>query len=85
MGADVEGGFSTTQHNACARPHVVLLQEVSKLANDVKEGGLNLVVLGEWYNVESMLHMKFFDDNTRSWWTPATGACACEGGKGEGA
>jgi len=48
-------------------------QEVSKLAADVKEQGLNVVVIAEWYHVESMLSMKFFDDNTRSWWTPATG------------
>jgi hypothetical protein len=34
-----------------------------------------LQIIAEWYHVESMLSMKFFDDNTRSWWTPATGAC----------
>lgn len=53
-------------------PH--LLTQVSKLAADVRDQGLSLIVFGEWYHVDSMLAMKFFDDNTRSWWTPATGA-----------
>ena len=35
--------------------------------------GLGLIVVGEWYNVDTMVKMRFFDDNTRSWWTPATG------------
>ena len=47
-------------------------EEVTKLASDVA-GGLGLVVFGEWFNVDTMLKMKFFDDNTRSWWTPVTG------------
>ncbi|KAL0346594.1 UNVERIFIED_CONTAM: Subtilisin-like protease SBT6.1 [Sesamum calycinum] len=32
-----------------------------------------LAVFADWYNVDSMMKMKFFDDNTRSWWTPVTG------------
>ena len=48
-------------------------EEVAKLTRDV-EAGLGLLVFGEWYNVDTMVRMKFFDDNTRSWWTPATGA-----------
>ncbi len=50
------------------------LQEVAKVARDVKELGLNVLVFAEWYHVDSMMQMKFFDDNTRSWWTPVTGA-----------
>ena len=49
-------------------------EEVSKLAADVAVKGLGLIVIGEWYNVDTMVKMRFFDDNTRSWWTPATGA-----------
>ncbi|XP_057867464.2 subtilisin-like protease SBT6.1 isoform X2 [Cryptomeria japonica] len=48
-------------------------EEISKLENDVKIHGLGLLVFGDWYNVETMTKMRFFDDNTRSWWTPATG------------
>ena len=48
-------------------------QEVGKLAADVAVKGLGLIVVGEWYNVDTMVKMRFFDDNTRSWWTPATG------------
>ncbi|KAG2499417.1 hypothetical protein HYH03_002364 [Edaphochlamys debaryana] len=36
-------------------------------------GGMSLLVFSDWYNVASMEQMRFFDDNTRSWWTPATG------------
>ncbi|GAX78554.1 hypothetical protein CEUSTIGMA_g5994.t1 [Chlamydomonas eustigma] len=48
-------------------------QEVSKLSHDVAQLGVNVIVFGEWYNLDTMSQMKFFDDNTRSWWTPVTG------------
>ena len=40
---------------------------------DVKELGLGLILFPEWYNTATMSRMRFFDDNTRSWWEPATG------------
>ena len=56
-------------------------EEISKLKDDVEKEGLGLIVFGEWYNVDTMVKMKFFDDNTRSWWTPVTGTnsfhCTC--------
>ena len=48
-------------------------EEVEKLKNDVNKQGLSLVVFGEWYDVEVMKKIKFFDDNTHQWWTPDTG------------
>lgn len=48
-------------------------EEIEKLRNDILNGGLGLAVFAEWYNVDSMVKMRFFDDNTRSWWTPVTG------------
>lgn len=48
-------------------------EEVQALAAHVGIHGLGLVVFGEWYNVDNMVKMRFFDDNTRSWWTPVTG------------
>jgi membrane-bound transcription factor site-1 protease len=48
-------------------------EEIKKLQDDVKMKGLGLIVFADWYHVETMVKMKFFDDNTRSWWTPATG------------
>ncbi|XP_078431783.1 SITE-1 protease isoform X2 [Wolffia australiana] len=48
-------------------------EEVKKLWDDVTRLGLGLLVFADWYNVESMVKMRFFDDNTRSWWTPITG------------
>lgn len=48
-------------------------EEISKLKDDVEKEGMGLIVFGEWYNVDTMIKMKFFDDNTRSWWTPVTG------------
>eukprot|EP00854_Cymbomonas_tetramitiformis_P002702 gene2702-3476_t len=49
------------------------MEEVEKLHRDIEQEGLGLIVFADWYNVESMVKMRFFDDNTRSWWTPATG------------
>ena len=40
---------------------------------DVETHGLGLLLFPEWYSQESMSRMHFFDDNTRSWWTPVTG------------
>ncbi|XP_022144866.1 subtilisin-like protease SBT6.1 isoform X1 [Momordica charantia] len=48
-------------------------EEIEKLRDDVMVTGLGLAVFSEWYNVETMVKMRFFDDNTRSWWTPVTG------------
>lgn len=48
-------------------------EEIEKLRDDVMITGLGLAVFSEWYNVETMVKMRFFDDNTRSWWTPVTG------------
>ncbi|KAJ4822600.1 hypothetical protein Tsubulata_021929 [Turnera subulata] len=48
-------------------------EEIEKLRDDVISTGLGLVVFAEWYNVDTMVKMRFFDDNTRSWWTPVTG------------
>ncbi|KAK9806804.1 hypothetical protein WJX72_003461 [[Myrmecia] bisecta] len=48
-------------------------EEIAKLTADVGQHGLGLIVFGEWYNVDTMVKMRFFDDNTRSWWTPVTG------------
>ncbi|XP_042376631.1 subtilisin-like protease SBT6.1 isoform X1 [Zingiber officinale] len=47
--------------------------EIEKLRDDVLNEGLGIAVFAEWYNVDSMVKMRFFDDNTRSWWTPVTG------------
>lgn len=68
--------------SACALQYGALLmvdmeeeyypEEIAKLEQDVKDG-LGLIVFAEWYNVDTMVKMKFFDDNTRSWWTPVTG------------
>lgn len=48
-------------------------EEIRKLHRDVEQHGLGLIVFAEWYNVDTMVKMRFFDDNTRSWWTPVTG------------
>lgn len=47
--------------------------ERKKLESDVRDKGLSLVIFAEWYNVEFMKKMRFFDDNTHSHWTPVTG------------
>ena len=48
-------------------------EEIEKLHNDVSEGGLGLLIVGEWWNKQQMRRMKFFDDNTRDIWTPIVG------------
>lgn len=48
-------------------------EEIVKIQSDVSTHGLGVVVFADWYNVESIKKMKFFDDNTRSWWMPVTG------------
>ncbi|KAL4572223.1 hypothetical protein LXL04_018993 [Taraxacum kok-saghyz] len=48
-------------------------EEIRKLSDDVVSRGLGLVVFGDWYNADKIVNMRFFDDNTRSWWTPVTG------------
>ncbi|MED6167836.1 Membrane-bound transcription factor site-1 protease [Stylosanthes scabra] len=48
-------------------------EEIEKLRDDVMYTGLGLAIFAEWYNVDTMVKMRFFDDNTRSWWTPVTG------------
>jgi len=48
-------------------------EEVEKLQRDVRQGGLGLLVFAEWYHVPTMVGMRFFDDNTHSYWTPLTG------------
>ncbi|GAB4839213.1 Membrane-bound transcription factor site-1 protease [Ancistrocladus abbreviatus] len=48
-------------------------EEIKKLREDVLNSGLGLAVFAGWYNVDTMVKMRFFDDNTRSWWTPVTG------------
>jgi membrane-bound transcription factor site-1 protease len=48
-------------------------EEIDKLERDVLERGLSLLAVGEWYNQEALAKLKFYDENTRQWWTPVTG------------
>lgn len=48
-------------------------EEIEKVQADVTERGLGLVVLADWYDNTIMDRMRFFDENTRLWWTPAIG------------
>ncbi|GAB5364099.1 hypothetical protein AAMO2058_000940000 [Amorphochlora amoebiformis] len=48
-------------------------EEISKLANDVYNRGLSIIVVSEWHNVPTMKKLKFLDQNTQSWWLPQTG------------
>jgi hypothetical protein len=42
-------------------------EEITKLQEDVRSRGLGLIVFADWYQVNAMVKMKFFDDNTRRW------------------
>ncbi|XP_002086256.2 membrane-bound transcription factor site-1 protease [Drosophila yakuba] len=48
-------------------------EEINALQENVYKRGLNVVVFGDWYNTTVMKKIKFFDENTRQWWTPDTG------------
>uniref|UniRef100_A0A6B2KXI5 Uncharacterized protein n=1 Tax=Arcella intermedia TaxID=1963864 RepID=A0A6B2KXI5_9EUKA len=47
--------------------------EISTLQDFIENNGLSLLVVGDWYNVEVMEKIKFFDDNSKQWWSPVTG------------
>ena len=48
-------------------------EEMVKLREDIEKLGLSLIVVGDWYNIEVMKKVKFYDENTRQWWMPDTG------------
>jgi membrane-bound transcription factor site-1 protease len=48
-------------------------EEIEKLEKDIRVYGLGLLVYADWYDLESVKKMRFYDDNTRSWWEAATG------------
>jgi membrane-bound transcription factor site-1 protease len=47
--------------------------EIAKLREDVANHQLSVVVIGDWYNVDVMKKINFYDDNAKQWWTPLTG------------
>lgn len=47
--------------------------EIEKLREDVVDHGLSVIVVADWYNVDVLNKIKFYDDNARQWWIPATG------------
>ena len=48
-------------------------EEISKLAADVRDTGLGLAVFADWYDKDTIAKMRFYDDNTRTWWDAVTG------------
>jgi hypothetical protein len=74
--------LGTRPHHPRPPPPAARRPQVAKLEADVRERGLALLVFGEWYNVDSMAHMRFFDDNTRRWGLqPAGGRGPGTGGR----
>ncbi len=39
----------------------------------MQEQGLHVIVLADWFGSAALTKMRFFDDNTHSWWDPLTG------------
>ena len=48
-------------------------EELKKLETDVKRHGLNIIVFADWYNEDVLKKVRFFDENTREFWTASTG------------
>ena len=46
--------------------------ERQHLAREV-DRGLSVVIFADWYHEPTMERIRFFDENTREWWTPVTG------------
>ncbi|GMT04293.1 hypothetical protein PENTCL1PPCAC_26467 [Pristionchus entomophagus] len=47
--------------------------EIDLLENAVNKNGLNMIIFADWYNTRVMEKIKFFDENSKEWWTPETG------------
>ncbi len=47
--------------------------EIAKLTEDIQKHQLSVIVVGDWYNVDVMKKINFYDDNAKQWWTPLTG------------
>lgn len=48
-------------------------QEVIKLVQDVRERGLSLLLVADWFDEKLLSQAEFFDGNTHSTWSPITG------------
>ena len=47
--------------------------EISKIHEAVTTQDLSLIIFADWYNSSVIGNAKFYDENTRRWWTPVTG------------
>ena len=54
-------------------------EEVAKLETDVKEKGMGLAIFADWYDLDTIRDMRFYDDNTRTWWEAVTGGAHVPG------
>ena len=52
---------------------VVAEDEVLKIERDVRDVGLSVLVVADWFDEISLLNSPFYDDNTHSTWYPVTG------------
>jgi membrane-bound transcription factor site-1 protease len=48
-------------------------EERRKLQHDVEKLGLGVAIFSDWYNIDVMREIRFFDDNTKTTWHPLTG------------
>ena len=53
--------------------------QVAKVERDVRERGLGLVVVADWFSAAGIKAAGFFDDNTRSQWAAVTGGANVPG------
>lgn len=47
--------------------------EIRKIYTDITSKGMSLIVFADWFNASVIKNAKFYDENTRKWWTPLTG------------
>lgn len=47
--------------------------EIAHVQDAVTSSGVSVIVVSDWYNLDLIRSLRFFDDNSRQWWLPMTG------------
>ena len=51
----------------------VFPEELVKIENDIREKGLSVMLITDWYDDQALVDAEFLDEDTRSKWFPVTG------------
>lgn len=48
-------------------------EEIAKVVYDMKETGIGVLIIADWYDADVMRTMRVFDSAAKRWWSPVTG------------